>query len=75
MKQWFTGIDCPEAQTVISEGGNKWGKPYESPNLLPGLNFQAAAQGGVTLVEPGGLHELRRWIWSLEKWRRLEFTG
>ena len=38
------------------------------------MDFQAAAQGGVTSTEPGSLPELRRWSLGLGKWRRLEFA-
>lgn len=73
-KQWFSDIEHQEAQdSNPQEGGNKWGKLCR--NLLPGLDFQAIAQEGFTLVEPGSLHELRKWSWGLGKQRRLELMA
>lgn len=44
--------------------GDRWGKPYDFPRVLPRDHFQAILQERGTQVEPGVHLELKRWSWE-----------
>lgn len=44
--------------------GNKQGKPYHFPSLLPRESFQVTVWGRGTQADPGGLPETRRQSWE-----------
>lgn len=61
MTQWFQTLDNSQHRTVVPErsGGKKQGQSPRCFSLLARGSSQAAARGGETQTEPGGLTELR----------------
>lgn len=76
MNQWVSDMGQQVAQGSDPwSQGKKWGESYKYNRLLPGENFQTAAQEGEAKQ---GVVVLLRWedrVWSLGRPRWPEYSG